>query len=101
MENIVGKGAIARYEQLLLFLQCFQKLSVLMRQNGYSWSKGLKTLVCGGRGSNPQPPAHEADAPTTWPPWQLSEGSTGQNQVDLKFALSNAFEEKQDVFVKH
>ena len=26
-ENIVGKGEIARYEQLLLFPQCFQKLS--------------------------------------------------------------------------
>ena len=27
--NDVGKGAIARYEQLLLFPLCFQKLSVL------------------------------------------------------------------------
>ena len=25
VENIVGKGEIARYEQFLLFLQCFQK----------------------------------------------------------------------------
>ena len=25
VENTVGKGAIARYEQFLLFLQCFQK----------------------------------------------------------------------------
>ena len=25
MENTVGKGEIARYEQFLLFLQCFQK----------------------------------------------------------------------------
>ena len=25
VENIVGKGEIARYEQLLLFPQCFQK----------------------------------------------------------------------------
>ena len=29
VENIVGKEVIARYEQLLLFLQCFQKLSVV------------------------------------------------------------------------
>ena len=29
VENIVGKGQIARYEQFLLFPQCFQKLSVL------------------------------------------------------------------------
>ena len=27
VENIVGKGEIARYEQFLLFPQCFQKLS--------------------------------------------------------------------------
>ena len=28
VENIVGKEKIARYEQFLLFAQCFQKLSV-------------------------------------------------------------------------
>ena len=28
VENIVGKGEIARYEQFLPFPQCFQKLSV-------------------------------------------------------------------------
>ena len=28
-ESIVGKGEIARYEQFLLFPQCFQKLSVV------------------------------------------------------------------------
>ena len=28
VENIVGKGEIAHYEQFLLFPQCFQKLSV-------------------------------------------------------------------------
>ena len=27
LDNIVGKGEIARYEQFLLFQQCFQKLS--------------------------------------------------------------------------
>ena len=27
VENIVGKGKIARYEQFLPFPQCFQKLS--------------------------------------------------------------------------
>ena len=26
VENIVGKGEIARYEQFLLFPRCFQKL---------------------------------------------------------------------------
>ena len=29
VENIVGKEDIARYEQILLILQCFQKLSVV------------------------------------------------------------------------
>ena len=29
VENIVGKGEIAHYEQFLLFPQCFQSLSVL------------------------------------------------------------------------
>ena len=28
IENIVGEGEIARYEQFLPFPQCFQKLSV-------------------------------------------------------------------------
>ena len=29
IENIVGKEEIARYEQFLLFPQCFQKLSIV------------------------------------------------------------------------
>ena len=29
VENIVGKGEIARYEQFLLFPQCFQKFYVV------------------------------------------------------------------------
>ena len=29
VENMVGKGEIARHEQFLLFPQCFQKLSVV------------------------------------------------------------------------
>ena len=29
VQNIVGKGEIAHYEQFLLFPQCFQKLSVV------------------------------------------------------------------------
>ena len=29
VKNIVGKGKVARYEQFLLFPQCFQKLSVV------------------------------------------------------------------------
>ena len=38
----MGKEEIASYEQFLLFPQCFQKLSVMMCQNEYLWSKGLK-----------------------------------------------------------
>ena len=38
VENIVGKGEIARYERFLLFLQCFQKLSVV---DEHLWSKGF------------------------------------------------------------
>ena len=29
VENIVGKAEIARYEQLLVFPQCFEKLSII------------------------------------------------------------------------
>ena len=29
VENILGKGEIARYEQFLLFPQCFQKVYVV------------------------------------------------------------------------
>ena len=49
LENIVGKGEIAHYEQFLLFPQCFQRLSVtLMRQIEYMWSKGLIVLTFTG-----------------------------------------------------
>ena len=41
VENIVRKGEIAHNEQFLLFLQCFQKLSVVDGQNEFLWSKGL------------------------------------------------------------
>ena len=46
VENIVGKGEIACFEQFLLFPQCFQKLSVLMCQNENLWGKGLKSEDC-------------------------------------------------------
>ena len=43
VENFVGKGEIARYEQFLLFPQCFQKLCLfLMHQNEYLRSKELR-----------------------------------------------------------
>ena len=38
VENIVGKGEIARNDQFLLFPLCFQKLSVV---DASKWSKGL------------------------------------------------------------
>ena len=37
------------------------------RQGGKPLLPVLETLVCRGRGSNLRPPAHEADALTTWP----------------------------------
>ena len=43
LENIVGKQEIARYEQFLLFPLMFSKCCLLlMRQNEYLYSKGLK-----------------------------------------------------------
>ena len=42
VENIVGKGEIARYEQFLLFPQCFQKASFLGASKGvieWEWVK--------------------------------------------------------------
>ena len=43
VENIVGKEEIARYEQFLLFPQCFQKLSVIDASN---------LSIYGAKGSN-------------------------------------------------
>ena len=42
VENIVGKGEIACYEQFLLFPQCFQKASFLEESKGvivWEWVK--------------------------------------------------------------
>ena len=44
-ENIVGEEEIARYEQFLLFPQCFQKLSVVDALKKYPWSKMLKDVL--------------------------------------------------------
>ena len=41
VENIVGKGEIARYEQFLIFSQCVQKLCSADGQNEYLWSNGM------------------------------------------------------------
>ena len=40
--NTVGKGEIARYEQFLLFPQCFQRLVLQTRKNQGLFGKGLK-----------------------------------------------------------
>ena len=42
VENIVGKGEIARYEQFLLFPQCFQKLSDVDASKGVSLEQRVK-----------------------------------------------------------
>ena len=41
LENTVGKGEIARYEQFLLFPQCFQKTCT---------AEHIKTRACLGKG---------------------------------------------------
>ena len=43
VENIVGKGEIARYEQFLLFQQCFQKFVSQGRQKVSLCGNGLKS----------------------------------------------------------
>ena len=42
VKNTVGKGEIARYEQFLLFLQCFQKPVLQTCKNKGLFGKGLK-----------------------------------------------------------
>ena len=42
VENIVGKGEIARYEQCLLFPHCFQKQSVVDVLNRVSMEYWVK-----------------------------------------------------------
>ena len=44
VENIVGRGEIARYEQILLSHNVFKSCLLLMRQNEYLWGKALTTL---------------------------------------------------------
>ena len=41
VENIMGKGEIACYEQFLFYHNVFKSCLVLMRQNKYLWSEGL------------------------------------------------------------
>ena len=45
VENTVGKGEIARYEQFLLFPQCFQKACFTGVSKGvtvWEWFKGVR-----------------------------------------------------------
>ena len=41
VKNTVGKGEIARYEQFLLFPQCFKKLVLQTRKKQGLFGKGL------------------------------------------------------------
>ena len=53
MENTVGKVEIARYEQFLLFPQCFQKASFPEASKGvvvWEWVNRAKNMV--GKGEN-------------------------------------------------
>ena len=48
VENILGKGEIARYEQFLLFPQCFQKACFPGASKGvivWEWVNGLFNLL--------------------------------------------------------
>ena len=47
VESTVGKGEIARYEQFLLFPQCFQKTCTETRKNQGLFGKGLKSGLYG------------------------------------------------------
>ena len=51
VENIVGKEEIARFEQFLLFPQCF-KSCLLMCQNEYIWNKGSNENMSNLRNNN-------------------------------------------------
>ena len=44
VENTVEKGEIARYEQFLLFPQCFLRLVLQSRKNQDLFGKGIKRL---------------------------------------------------------
>ena len=45
VENTVGKGEIACYEQFLLFPQYFQRLLLQTRKNRGLFGKGLKVII--------------------------------------------------------
>ena len=45
VENTVGNGEIARYEQFLLFLQSFKRLVLQTHKNQGLFGKGLKGVT--------------------------------------------------------
>ena len=51
VENTVGKGEIARYEQFLLFPLCFQKILLQTRKKKGLFEKGLKVIFLQIKGS--------------------------------------------------
>ena len=56
VENTVGKGEIARYEQFLLFPQCFQKACFPGSSKGVvvcEWVKTYLSIFCMEEKSNP------------------------------------------------
>ena len=46
VENSVGKGEIARYEEFLLFPQCFQRLVLQPRKNRLVWERFTGIIHC-------------------------------------------------------
>ena len=67
---------------------------ILRCQGGKPLPLVLTTLVCCGQGSNPQPPAHEADALTTRPPPQsLTTRNTHVKYKSLPHSILNSLAE--------
>ena len=52
VENTVRKGEIARYEQFLLFPQCFRRLAMQIRKIKGLFGTGLKNVKFVGKGEN-------------------------------------------------
>ena len=54
VENAVGRGEIARYEQFLLFLRCFQKTCTAdTLKPGLVWERVKKPVLENRRGKLP------------------------------------------------
>ena len=69
LENTVGKGEIALYEQFLLFPQCFQK-SCTRKNQGFVWERD-KTMDRGERELNPVAITITSPLKVYWPSQEI------------------------------